>query len=106
MLKNCEQCGREFVARRSTAKWCSNVCRVRAQRQGRPVRHEPRDVPAYDAPDVKLYMTVDEIAEVVQNAHRATDDMGRASRHARGELGGKLRRCAEGFADALEREGL
>lgn len=106
MLKHCEQCGREFVARRSTAKYCSNACRVRNQRMGPPKRRKKLDIPAVDVPDEKLFMTVDELADVVQDAHRVTDDMGRASRHAPGPLCGKLRRCAEGFADVLGREGL
>lgn len=32
MRKKCEACGEQFEARRSTAKYCSNSCRVQAQR--------------------------------------------------------------------------
>lgn len=100
MLKICENCGREFVARRSTAKYCSNICRVRAQRL---VVRRPR---YYEVPEVTFSMTVDEAAQVVQSAHRVTDDLGRASEHTPEPISGKLRRCAQGFADALGREGL
>lgn len=31
-LKECEQCGTQFVARKSTAKYCSGNCRTRASR--------------------------------------------------------------------------
>ena len=100
MLKSCEICGKEFTARRSTAKYCSNACRHRAQRAfdiGK-INAEP--------PEVRLALTADEIAGVIQQAHRATDDMSRASEHAPGVIGGKLRRCSEAFADALGAEGL
>ncbi|MEU8717489.1 hypothetical protein [Streptomyces sp. NPDC048663] len=32
MRKKCEECGEQFEAKRSTAKYCSNGCRVQAQR--------------------------------------------------------------------------
>lgn len=32
MRKKCEACGKQFEAKRSTAKYCSNGCRVQAQR--------------------------------------------------------------------------
>ncbi|MGW4876549.1 hypothetical protein ACWEPI_08335 [Streptomyces sp. NPDC004262] len=32
MRKKCEACGEQFEAKRSTAKYCSNGCRVQAQR--------------------------------------------------------------------------
>ena len=30
MRKNCENCGKEFNAKRATAKYCSTNCRVKA----------------------------------------------------------------------------
>ena len=63
-------------------------------------------MPEITPPDMVFSMTVDEIAEAVQGAHRATDDLSRASEHAPQPLAGKLGRCAERFRDALEGEGL
>lgn len=98
MITVCAFCGKHFQARRSTAKYCSDKCRKRA--------HAGYPMPDFAAPDVAFAMTADELAEVVQQAHRATDDMGRASEHAPYPLGPRMRRCAEAFADALESEGL
>lgn len=35
MRKCCEDCGEVFDAKRGTAKFCSDLCRVRAQRKGK-----------------------------------------------------------------------
>jgi len=98
MIKTCVACGKEFRAQRSTAKYCSQACKKRHQRGFA--------MPDMPAPVVAFTMNAGEVAEVVQGAHRATDDLSRASEHTPEPLRGKLRRCAEGFADALGREGL
>ena len=97
-LRICPICGREYQARRSTSKYCSATCRSKARNL--------YPMPDMDAPAIVFVMTADELANVVQDAHRVTDDLGRASEHAPEPVCGKLRRCAEGFADVLGREGL
>lgn len=34
MTSTCECCGREYVAKRSTSRFCSDVCRMRSKRGG------------------------------------------------------------------------
>ena len=98
MLTYCVMCGKPFVAQRKTAKYCSNRCKMQAKRSF--------PAPDMDAPRMEFAVTLDEAAKVVQDAHRVTDDMSRTGERAPEPLGGKLRRCAEGFADVLGREGL
>lgn len=98
MMKVCVICGAEFAAQRSTAKYCSNRCKMQARRLFLK--------PDLGAPHLRFAVTLDEAAKVVQDAHRVTDDMSRTGERAPEPLGGKLRRCAEGFADVLGREGL
>lgn len=63
MIKKCEICGREFAAQRSTAKYCSNRCRLAAQR-GYAYAGE------LQAPAPNAAMSDDEVLEVIQRARR------------------------------------
>ena len=38
MTNACECCGREYTAKRSTSRFCSDLCRMRQRRSGRPPR--------------------------------------------------------------------
>lgn len=99
MIKRCEICGREFMAQRSTAKYCSARCRQMARR-GIPYEGEP------GRPDVRISMTDDEVAEVVQRAHVAASDLSRASMLTPAPLCRSLKKVSQRFEDALGAEGL
>ena len=48
MIKQCETCGKDFEAKRSTAKYCSDNCRVKAARGGHIIQTEDGPVKASD----------------------------------------------------------
>lgn len=99
MKKNCDVCGREFIAKRSTAKYCCNRCRVAAQRRH---IHPERIIP----PPVNFSMTMDEVSAVIERAHTSAEDLSRASMSTEAPLSHKLGRCAKDFEESLRREGL
>ncbi|OFK22933.1 hypothetical protein [Olsenella sp. HMSC062G07] len=99
MIKRCEVCGREFQAKRSTARYCSATCRSRAAR-GYAFTGEIRP------PAPSATMDIDEVNGVVQRAHAAASDMSRASMLTASPLCLKLRRAAKKMEDALRGEGL
>ena len=99
MIKNCDICGKEFVAKRSTAKYCSNRCRLMAQR-GVAYTGEIQQ------PDSKLCMTQEEVLEVVTRAHGTASDLSRASMFTPAPLCRSLRNVSKKLSDALEAEGL
>lgn len=99
MIRKCVICGAEFQAQRSTAKYCSNACRLRAQRgftyEG-PIP-KPR-------PDVS--MSEAEIAGTILSAKNVAADLSRASLMTPYPICAALRRVSQRLYDALEREGL
>ncbi|MDD7369527.1 MAG: hypothetical protein SOW20_04520 [Berryella intestinalis] len=99
MIKSCEICGREFVAQRSTAKYCSNKCRLMAQR-GAVYAGE------LEAPDVRAGMTEDEVLAVVDRAHDTASDLSRASMLTPSPLCRSLKNVSQKLSDALRAEGL
>ena len=99
MIKNCEICGREFVARRSTAKYCSNRCRLANQRGGIVV-----GVP--EQPNLTVSMGDDEVSGIIQQAHATASDLARASLYTPSPLCLKLRTVARKLEGALRGEGL
>ena len=99
MIKNCEICGREYVAKRSTAKYCSDRCRQMACR-GSAFTGEVRQ------PDVHLGLSQDEVLEVVTRAHDTASDLSRASMLTPAPLCRSLRNVSKKLSDALEAEGL
>lgn len=99
MIKTCEICGREFVAKRSTARYCSATCRKRKERGYAFVGElEP---PAYTAS-----MPEDDIAAVIQQAHSAAADLSRASMLTPSPLCLSLGRASRRIEEALRGEGL
>lgn len=99
MIKNCEVCGAEFQAQRSTAKYCSNRCRIMAKRG---IEYHGELKPA----SACISMTDDEVSEVVQRAHVAASDLSRASMLTPSPLCMKLSRAAKKMETALRGEGL
>lgn len=99
MIKHCEICGREYVAKRSTAKYCSNKCRLMAQRGAAYVGE-------MQAPDVRVSMTKDEVVELVARAHDTASDLSRASMLTPAPLCRSLKAVSQKLQDALRAEGL
>ena len=99
MNKNCDVCGRVFDAKRKTAKYCCNRCRVAAQRLH---RHPEQIVP----PPVNFRMSMDEVSAVIERAHTSAEDLSRASMSTDAPLSHHLGRCAKSFEESLRREGL
>lgn len=101
MIRKCEVCGRDFAARRSTARYCSPTCRSRAHR-GYPC--PPSKAPATPAPGA--LMTTDEVVGVVERAHESAADLSRASLLTPSPLCLSLASAATKIEDALRSEGL
>ena len=45
MKKHCEYCGEEFEAKRKTAKYCSDACKLKANRNPANTPAKPTDTP-------------------------------------------------------------
>lgn len=101
MIRKCGVCGRDFAAKRSTAKYCSATCRSRAHR-GYPCAASSR--PAAPVPGAS--MSVDEVAAVVGRAHGAAADLSRAALLTPSPLCLSLSAAAAKVEDALKSEGL
>ena len=99
MIKNCDICGKEFVAKRSTAKYCSNKCRLMAQRGIVYVGE-------IEAPDVRVSLSEEEILAVVGRAHDTASDLSRASMLTPAPLCRSLKAVSQKLSDALRAEGL
>lgn len=99
MIKKCEVCGTEFVARRTTAKYCSNRCRLMKQRG---VEFDGELAPAL----VKRHMTNEDVLEVISQAHQVAGDLSRASMLTPAPICLTLKRIAERFEETLKSEGL
>ena len=99
MIKRCEICGREYAAKRSTAKYCSDRCRQIACRGSVFVGE-------VEPPDVRVSMTEDEVIEVVGRAHETASDLSRASMLTPAPLCRSLKTVSQKLSDALKAEGL
>lgn len=99
LIKRCESCGREFQAKRSTARFCCSTCRSHAYR-GYAYVGELRP------PAPNAAMSDDEVLEVIQRAHAAASDMSRASLMTAAPLCLSLKKAAKKMEDALRGEGL
>lgn len=98
MIKRCEICGREFVAQRRTAKYCSEACKKRHQRGMAVSPLSPID-PTFSLPQEAVLKAVDD-------AHAAASDLSRASMHTAAPLCHALARVAKAIEEALRGEGL
>lgn len=99
MLRRCEICGTEFVCQRSSAKYCSDRCRVSAQRGRIPLKTD-------QSPMIKPGLTSEEVSEVVTRAHGVAADLSRASMLTYAPLCLSLRSVSRKLTDALRKEGL
>ena len=99
MIKRCEICGKEFIAQRKTAKYCSDRCRKRNER-GYAFAGE------LEAPDLSITMPESDVLAVIQQAHTTAADLSRASMYTPAPLCLKLRNVARKLEGALRGEGL
>ena len=98
MLKHCEICGQEFVAKRKTARFCSTRCRTRACR-GCTSEASPEPVPT-------VGMSDEEVFSIVVRAYDTAADLSRAALYTSAPLCLSLKRVATKLHDALRKEGL
>lgn len=98
MIKRCEICGREFRAKRKTARFCSSTCRSRAARGSALFEG--------DEPSLTISLTTDEVAEIINRAHIAASDLSRASMLTPSPLCLKLQRVAKKFEETMRSEQL
>ena len=92
-------CGREYVAKRSTAKYCSAKCKQAAYRG-------VAFVGEIQPPDVRVSMSNDEVLELVARAHDIASDLSRASMLTPAPLCRSLKAVSQKLQDALRAEGL
>ncbi len=99
MIKHCEICGREFVAKRKDARYCSGACRMRKTRG-------EMFIGELQPPDTTASMNDDEVLSVIQQAHCTAADLSRASLYTPAPISLKLRNVARKLEGALRGEGL
>lgn len=98
MIAICVICGREFVAKRSTAKYCSCRCKH--------IAHRGTGTASTAPPIVRAAMTDGEVWELVCRAHELAADLSRASMLTHAPVCRSLARVSRRLADSLGREGL
>ena len=99
MIKRCEICGNEYVAKRSTSRFCSSTCRSRAYRG-------TYFIPVASRPASNASMDTEDVLEIVSRAHGVAMDLSRASMFTPSPLCLKLKRVSQRVIDALRDEGL
>lgn len=100
MLKKCIQCGQTFHAKRSSAKYCSSNCRLRAYRSGVPIPPE--------SPPIIPQQTEDEIedtAALISEAHQIAGAFIQQANAVPLPLRAKCTRVGIDIKSSLEREG-
>lgn len=98
MIATCVICGAEFVAKRSTAKYCSCRCKH--------IAHRGTGTASTAPPIVRAAMTEGDVWKLLCDAHEMAADLSRASMLTHAPLCRSLARVSRKLADALEREGL
>lgn len=98
MIATCVICGAEFVAKRSTAKYCSCRCKHIAHRGTGTANTAP--------PILHAAMTDAEVWQIVCRAHDLAADLSRASMLTHVPTCRSLAAVSRKLSDALEREGL
>lgn len=98
MIKKCEYCGREFEAKRSTARFCSATCRSR--------HHRAMAYTGKGIPRPVMSMSKEDALQIVTRAHEVASDMSRASMLVSAPLCLSLAKVSAAIEDALESEGL
>lgn len=99
MIKTCEICGCEFVAQRSTAKYCSATCRKRKER-GYAFIGE------LETPDYRASLPDEDVAAIIQQAHNVAADLSRAAMLTPSPLCLSLGRVSRKIEECLRGEGL
>lgn len=97
-IKTCELCGCQFVAKNKRARFCSSSCRAKNYRGA--------FVPPIEPPKITIIMDIEEVHQIVSNAHASASDLSRASKHTEPPLSNTLGRVAADFEESLRREGL
>lgn len=100
MIKTCELCGAQYIAKRSTSRFCSTTCRTRNYKGMGAFAGQltpPRQMIILDNEDVEA---------IISNAHDSASDLSRASSMTRPPLSESLHRVALDLEQSLRRENL
>lgn len=106
ITKICDVCGAEFEARRDSAMYCSNKCKMKKRRDDQKKRIKYRPIFSDKPPDIPAESVPVECVTAVQEAHRLANDFGRLSRTAPYQLRAKFARLSAALFKALEDESL
>jgi hypothetical protein len=98
MIRQCEICGKEYVAQRKTSRYCGDKCRQRAARG--------YNAGSGDSPSVTHQMSKRDIDRTIEQAHISAADLSRASMCATAPLCVALGNAAAKFEAALREENL
>lgn len=97
IVKPCEECGRPFEAKRSTARYCSRRCRQRHNLRGSAV------IPDSPLPPLPPE-SFDDVLEAVGEARKVSNAFARLAWTAPRQLRPGCGRIAEAIARAIEEE--
>lgn len=109
-IMKCPVCGRSFVAKRSTAVYCSSACRAASHR-----RRNLEDDLGYIVQAVRMApprpveprpATVDNVADAVMQARAASTALRRYALSGQPSVRALCMRVAQGIDDALREAGL
>ena len=99
MLKKCILCGQTFHAKRSSAKYCSSGCRVRAYRSGVPqLPEQPPIIPQQTEDEVE------DLAVLISEARQLSGAFIQQANSVPVPLRAKCARVGTGIRESLERE--
>ena len=97
MIKACEECGKLFEAKRSTARFCSSNCRLKAHRAGHPLIPDLPQQPERSA-------SFDDVANAVSDARRVSNTFSQLAFTAPRKLQPGCGRISEAITKAIENE--
>ena len=96
MIKVCDECGRPFEAKRSTARFCSSKCRLRNHRRLTPM--------APDAPPSLGSASFDDVAAALDAARALSNEFAQLSYTAPRPLRPGCSRIGEAITKAITDE--
>lgn len=95
--KACEECGKLFEATRSTARFCSERCKKRAQRKKQPI-------PPAAEPSPALPATFEDVAAALNQARALSNTFARLSATAPRQLRSGCERIGQAITRAINDE--
>lgn len=104
-IRKCDQCGREYMARRKTSRFCSDKCRVNAARGKIPTDYQNADLPEITREGAKK-ITRRQIADSVVAIRGGAQTLNAGAEHAPEDLRELCRVLSVRVLNALDEVGL